>query len=891
MLNDARNSWRRGIRGLGVALLVIAGPDPVPTMGQDEALELYLLEVQADGNVLADSLPAFFLESEESTYLDFALFLEAIEFPIVRSGSTWSGWFHSEAHSYLWDVAAGTVEIADREPESVAEAQWFEAEDGIFVVSSLLESWFELTLDIDRRQQALRVSSQNPLPFQVWEERALARLSYRRAEKLEPDEYVVDEYNWATKPLFNVSSQIAIRGDEGRRVTTNSTSIVAGMDLLKHSLIFSGSFGGGSSGAASTDDTTRRLTLERYAETPEKPIFGNVHHYMLGDIYQGAPNLVMRSGTGRGFVINRYDDGTTAGSSAVTITDIAPPGWEVELYRNETLIDFATVGPDGRYYFPEQDIHFGENLFLIRLFGPQGQVREDRRTFWGGGIELEPGDYDFSISHLDFSDFLLDGPPDNVEALAASYATDLRYSRAVSRDAEVGAALTRTGLGTRERDGNFTDDEYLSVFGRSRVGPGVLIGEAVSQQSAGQALSLEYLTGFAGHTFSVSHRLFDDYDSPATLQAEPVDALTEISALGTFGKTRRSGYRAGIRYREIRAGAGDYRLFSRIGTVLGPVSLTNELEHRINGGENSTRGHLRLAGRAARVSIRGQVDYEFGGHSPFRQISVSMNHDVSGRINHNLTLSRNIAESDRSYLSNLVSVRVRDVDLSFGVSSDFDRYWSVGAGVNVAFGYDARRSEFMTDFLDLAQTGRVTMNLFVDENNNGLRDEGEAPVHWAKYREQETPASTPGSLTLTGLPKGMVVQIDTRHFRFEDPFLAPSVDAYEVRTHAGSDVDIDVAVVMLGDIEGTILSPDGQPLRGVTLVLLDSNGSELALGRSEFDGYYSFAGLPSGVYQIAVPSDEETLVVLQSVTLDARDGYTLAEVIVLEPERLTETSP
>ena len=65
-----------------------------------------------------------------------------------------------------------------------------------------------------------------------------------------------------------------------------------------------------------------------------------------------------------------------------------PPGWEVELYRNGTLIEFATVGSDGRYFFPDEENPFGENTFVAKLFGPQGQIHEDRQTFWGGGAEL-----------------------------------------------------------------------------------------------------------------------------------------------------------------------------------------------------------------------------------------------------------------------------------------------------------------------------------------------------------------------------------------------------------------------------------------------------------------------------------------------------------------------
>ena len=116
-----------------------------------------------------------------------------------------------------------------------------------------------------------------------------------------------------------------------------------------------------------------------------------------------------------------------------------------------------------------------------------------------------------------------------------------------------------------------------------------------------------------------------------------------------------------------------------------------------------------------------------------------------------------------------------------------------------------------------------------------------------------------GAVTLTALPAETAIHIDTKQFRFSDPFLAPRRTAYEVQTHAGSDIEIDIAVVMTGDIEGTVLGSDGAPRRGVELTLLDANGVEIADARSEFDGYYSFAGIPGGTYRIARPDSSGEL--------------------------------
>ena len=479
------------------------------------------------------------------------------------------------------------------------------------------------------------------------------------------------------------------------------------------------------------------MTIERASATLDTPLFAGAHRYVLGDIYQSSPNLVKNTNTGRGFSIDRYPEGRSGSLSKATIAGDAPPGWEVELYRNGALLEISTVDVDGRYFFANQEIPFGENVFVAKLYGPQGQTREDRQIYWGGGTDLAKGDYDFSISHINFDQYLLDGVPDHVNGLAASYTTDFRYARALSDDLQLGTAFTRTGLGTSERDGTFTHTDYLSLFSSATFGPGVLLGEAVHQIDAGVAWSLEYLTAFKGQQINVAHpRAFNNYVSPATLHREDLVALNEIAVFGSFGSEKQNAYTFRLMHRSFSEGPSDFRLFNQLSFRLGRLNLTNDLEHRISSDSSATTGRLRLASRLKGVSVRGQLDYRLTGTQPLRQVSASMNWNMSGRLNNNLTISRQLTNDKLLYFTNQLSIRIRDYDLTLSVSSDFEDAWSVGVGFNIAFGYDGRRQEFITDNGGLANTGRATMNLYIDDDNNGIRDPDESPVTWASYRDR-----------------------------------------------------------------------------------------------------------------------------------------------------------
>jgi hypothetical protein len=847
--------------------------------GAQESPDLYLLDFHADGYLLAESVPAY--ASGDTFLIDFALFLEAVEFPIEREGQLWSGWSRSEDRPFSWRMDVGIVQVAGRHGEPVEQREWMDEYDGTYVSVEALERWFNLELDVDPRLQVLNVDSSEPLPFQLWRDRMLAKYRYRPGGRSDADVIVPDQYHWATMPLIDLSTNVLTQNQGDGRSSSGGASLAMGMDLLKHSAVYTGSFARSSGGQGGS---TSRLTIERASLTPGSPLFAGVHHYSLGDLYQANPNLVVNSGTGRGFSIDRYPAGRTGTLNQVTIAGDAPPGWEVELYRNGTLLEFARVGADGRYLFPNQEIPFGENVFIAKLFGPQGQTREDHQIFWGGGSDLDKGDYDFSISHIDFDQHLLESVPDNGKGLAASYATSLRYARALTDDLQLGAGYTRAGLGTRERDGTFTDSEYLSLFGSTKLGPGVLVGEAVHQMDFGEAWSVEYLTGFKEQKISIAHRAFTDYASPSTIHRDDLSALNELSVFGSFGSDKQYAYTFRVAYRNLAEGPSDIRLFNRLSLRLGPVNLSNDLEHLATSGSDSTTGHLKIASRVKRVSLRGQLDYRLTGRQALRQISASMNWAMGRRLNNNFTISKQLANDRLLFFTNQLSVRIRDYDLTLSVSSNLDNTWSVGAGFNIAFGYDRRRQAFITDNGGLANSGRATMNLFIDDDNDGIRDPGEPPVAWASYRDQATLKTLPGVLPLSALPSSRPVLIETRHMKFDDAFLLPRAQAYELHTHAGSDVSIDVAVVMTGDIEGHIFAgsvDDAAAARGVIVSLLDTEGREVATTRTEFDGYYSFTGVAGGDYQVRVSTNGGRTKLVQRLSLDPQDGYVVLEKIYI----------
>jgi hypothetical protein len=873
--HSSSSRWRL----LAAILAVVCWPGTALSTGSlPDAPErtLLLLDLRVDGVVRAESLSALGAETG-SYYLDFAHFLQAVDFPIRRSGRLWEGWFRGESRTFRWHMDARELERNAATETAPGPEAWFIEDGHVYVALEVVERWFDVTLEIDRAGQWLTLTCPEGLPFQKWEEQKLAKYRLRPAEREASSVFVSDQYRWVTVPTFNLSSHVTTSASDSAESRSATLSMLNSFDLLKHSVLYSGSFASGTNQGRSH---SHRMTVERAAPTADGTLFMGANRYAFGDVMPSHSNLVLDSTSGRGFILERHPAGYASGMNAATIAGDAPVGWEVELYRNGILLDFATVNVDGRYVFEDQETVLGENVFVARLYGPQGQVAEQAHTVWGGGVELESGDYDFSVSHIDYDHRLLEGIDFDAERLPAKYATDVRATRALTPDLQIGAAFTRAGVGNRDRDGSFTDEDYLALNGRVRLARGVLIGEVVDQLDAGRAVSLEYLTGRWGQSLSLARRSYRDFTSPVSVRRQDVRHENEVSLSSPLQRFGLTGYSLRFRHSRLSEGSNEYRIQHRVGARVGPLSLRNDLDHVIAGGSGATSGQFKAAGRFRSFSFRGQADYHLGFAEALRQVSGTLGWDISQRTYASMSVAQVLAGEGGTQFSGLFSARFGDLDLSFNVSTDLEKRWKVGLGLNFSFGYDRHSRSLVTSDRSLAHSGRAALKLFVDENNNGIRDQDEQPVQWASYRDAETISSAPGTLPLRAMPRYQPVRIETRHLKFDDPFLIPREGGYEIYTHAGSELSVDVAVVPTGDIEGYVFASSedagvSRAARDLPVSLRSPSGKIVATARTEFDGFYCFTGVPPGPYEVHV-GEASGRTVIETVVLDARVG--LAQV-------------
>jgi hypothetical protein len=82
----------------------------------------------------------------------------------------------------------------------------------------------------------------------------------------------------------------------------------------------------------------------------------------------------------------------------ITLEGNLPLGWEVELYRNEVLLEFQSASADGRYRFEDVSLLFGVNVLRLIFYGPQGQQREEVRQVRVDTDQISAGEFRYRIA-------------------------------------------------------------------------------------------------------------------------------------------------------------------------------------------------------------------------------------------------------------------------------------------------------------------------------------------------------------------------------------------------------------------------------------------------------------------------------------------------------------
>lgn len=806
--------------------------------------DLLLVAIQLGQTTLSSDLDGYLCQG--GIFLPLGELCRLLEFGVSTNpaAGTANGSLASPNHIFSLDLVKRQA-VVDGKPLPVRPEMIQLHRNDIYVDVRLLSQWLPVDLDFSKSDAMVRVHAREPLPILMRMERQ------KKATRAEASMGLQDNgYELVSNPyrMFGFSAV-------DQRLTLSMTpSGEGGQPPIAYSTMAAGDlFGMGttamlfSNGVSQTP--TGRLTLSRI--DPSASLLGGLsaRSLYLGDIYAPAQPLLLRSRPARGLMVSSYPINQQDQFDTHTFQGTILPGWDVELYRDDVLIDYKMASDDGRYEFRDVPLLFGLNVFKLVFYGPRGERREEEKRFNVGRSLISPGQFYYRMA--------MNGTNDSPAKFV------LQNDYGLRRDLSINTTVSSLRL-----DGQ--DQDYASVGLRSCLGGVFFQSDTAFERGGGSATELALQTMIGNVSVGLRHTMLDDFTSEIYLpHTDQLRSLTSLRLDGIRMPSRLhlSQMSLGIETERTALGARTTRFTDRISTTIHGLRLSHYMDFETQdlpgvGQQSVISRTLVVSKRFRHTELRGELHSGISSGSQLNDLLLSVERDLPrGRI-----LSAGVLRSaDTGQTSVMASYNKNQGSCGLGYTARYDSWLGVSAGVNLflGLGLEPREGTIHSDANSMAQTGAASLRAFLDSNANGKIDSGEKPLEGVKFavnstiRDSKTDAN--GVALLTGLQGYQPIDVSVVESSLEDPLWIPEKKGFRLMPRVGSALMLDVPIIATGEISGTVRLNESGVLRecpGAKIELVDGTGNVIMAVQSEYDGFFMLSKVLPGKYALRLAADQ-----------------------------------
>lgn len=806
--------------------------------------DLLILELRLDQGILASGVTG--LLQDGRVLLPLGEVVRALDFAIEvdPAAGTAEGWLLRENRTFSLNCASRTARVEGRtlpfDPVQVARR-----DDDLYVDTALLGTWFPVRFETDLPHLAVLLVPQEKLLFQLRQERQARWQGSRNASSFAGPSFPVLEtpYRFLDWP--------ALEGTLTWNLAEAGTSLI-------HDAHWTGDLLGMTGDLWVNGEQPMRLSLGR--KDPEGRLLGpwQATEIGLGSLFLPSQGLVFGAQPVQGALLSSFPLEEAGRDEATTLSGHAPPGWEIELYREETLLGLQTASADGSYAFSQVPLFLGANLFRLVFHGPQGQQREERRRVLVGESMTHPRDihYRFVAGRLD-EDLREDGRS-NVASLEGEIG--LREGLAASFTLD---SLDRSGGGRRDFAGASLRATRGGTFGRL---------DFVDALDGGWAARASLQSFWDRFGLLLQHDQYEGFESlQAVAAADPLRARSLLRLNGLWG--RRSAQPVSyslVAQREENASGGERQRFA--GSLSGGfhgLSLSHlvSLDLAPAGGRPNLGGSLLASGRLGNLLLRGDLSYRIEPQGSLDRVAVTAERPFSGGRTLRLGVRHILSPRPATAVTAEAGWQSRHGRLHLAVGHG-DAGLAGGWTGRLTLGYSLRRNPLSGRWQmgDPARTaaGAAAVRVFLDRDRNGRFSPPDEPIPGVRIRPLEggaRPVDTDrqGNALLAGLPLLKPVDLGIDAGTLTDPAWIPLVEGARLTLRPGAVPRLDVPVTVSGEVEGTVRlreKGEARAAANVRLQLVDLEGRVAREARSESDGFFLFDRVPPGRYGVRVDPDQ-----------------------------------
>ncbi len=802
--------------------------------------------------------PGMFCIGKEGTlFIPLSEMSIALEFPIntnTISGIA-EGWFLSGERKFNLNVEDGTI-FSDQKTFQFTKEQVFVQDEEIYIDLSLFNKLFPLKITPDYYQMQLVVKPFEKLPRQLREQRESGRNILQSG--MPPLKYPISDLDYALIAPPRLDAKVSAgysNPSDSKEYTNGQFSGNYRGDLLffSASTYFSGSY---------SSQSDPKFEATSFTMEAEKLFHDNkvVKKLNLGDITPVFLKNVPSGSRERGVYLTNADLIRRNNYDVKTFTGTAIPGWEVELYRNGRLINFTTVGEDGRYAFDDVPLLYGRNDFKMIIYGTEGQVEEREESVRVDSQNRRPGEfiYETSISQINEDVW---NPKDSIETEDTG---KLRFRAQVSTGVSENISAS-VGVGSDSLNGkrkNSATAGILAGIGNSLA----QVDTAVNSNNGGVA-SLQWRGMVGKYSVQASHK--QQYGEIQQDDSTRQSTSTSISSNTPLTKDIPLSYGISAQRYVLEPASGDkntnYNMGTSLGLSKGNFNISNNLgatyeEYTTSGDDIKFSGKITARHRIEKVSLRGSAAYRIDADTPMKNVTLNVSRPLTKSTSGELGIEANMENEDYRKYHGQVSWSADEFNLFTRMEVQDSGAFSTSIGLSTAMDFSPR--EWWKPEVHKGsnvQTGGLSCRVFLDNDFDGKYSDADSPVEGVILQTTQLGRTVKtdknGIAEFDRLPPMYASDVEIKESSLKDPRYVTSRQGIAIIPRKGRIYTMDFPLLVSGEIEGTAFSAlSGTPNQksGIPLELVSENGDLAASGYSDYDGYYFFSGVLPGHYSVRV---------------------------------------
>lgn len=513
------------------------------------------------------------------------------------------------------------------------------------------------------------------------------------------------------------------------------------------------------------------------------------------------------------------------------------PGWMVELYVNNTLLDYTRADPSGFFSF-DIPIVYGNTQVQVKYYGPNGELQMGMANVTMPYGFLPKGEWEYNIN--------------------AGLVEDSAFSR---------YAKTQVSYGITPRLTVGTGVEYLSSIPSRKDLPFLTTHFRIGRNMLFTALYTHDVKFSLAGNYRLAGNLLFELNYVRYKKGQKAINNTYLEERGLtvsfpFRVKRSSSYTR-FSFYQILLPETRYTTIEAMFTGMVWNTSTNLTTYVLVTGNSQAYVYSNLSVMMrlpARFTLNPQLQYEYNSNR-----FISMKGEIEKRI------------STRGYINAYFEDNFKSGFRSLNLGIRYDlRYMQAGYAfrrsssgptslITVLRGsilHDSRtRYTGFSNHLNVGRGG-IIIESFLDLNNNRRKDAGEPRVKGLKLnftggiREENKRDTTIIIRNLEAYNRYLLV-IDKNSF----DEIAWQVKTGSVKVEIGPNQFqlLEIPIAVSGEVSGTIYIQDDKEKKTqgrIQLNIYNHSGQLVAQTLSEMDGYYSYLGLPPGTYSIK-PNPEQ----------------------------------